>query len=139
MPERTLRRFLARHDAALNGLCRGGFALCILTVTVLSLLPQAVMPKVGISDKVSHFIAYTAIAAFGLLGYRTAAVRIAIGVIGLGGAIEVGQIFVPGRSAEILDFIADIGGVAAGLVLARLLLRRWPKAGTSAPDAAPRD
>jgi len=138
MPEKTLRRFLARHDATLIRLCRKGFALCILTVTVLSLLPQAVMPKVGISDKLSHFIAYTAIAAFGLLGYRTAVLRIAIGVIGLGGAIEIAQIFVPGRSADIVDFVVDVVGVAAGLVLARALLRLWTKAGAPIPDPAPR-
>jgi VanZ like family len=138
MPERTLLRFLARHDATLKGLCRVGFVLCILTVTVLSLLPGDVVPKVGLSDKVSHFIAYTATAAFGLLGYRTAVLQIAIGVIGLGGAIEIVQIFVPGRSADIIDFIVDIVGVAAGVALARALLPLWTKAGAPLPGPSPR-
>ncbi len=138
MPENTLRRFLARHDATLKGLCRLGFALCVLTVTVLSLLPQAVMPKVEISDKLSHFIAYTAIATLGLLGYRAVAMRIALGVIALGGAIEIVQTFVPGRSAEMLDFVVDIGGVAAGLLLSRLLLPLWPDTGAPTSDSTSR-
>ena len=138
MPNNALRQFLARHGAPLKRLCRIGFALCIGTVTVLSLLPGAEMPKIELSDKVSHFIAYTAIGASGLMGWPTAATRIAITGIGLGGALEIGQLFVPGRSAEMLDFIVDIAGIAAGLLLARLLLPLWSDRGAPVTDPASR-
>jgi len=132
MPDNALRRFLARHDVMLTGLCRAGFALGVVTVAVLSLLPQDVMPKVELSDKVGHFIAYAAIAAAGLLGWRTAAAPVAIASILLGGALEIAQMFVPGRSAELLDFVVDAGGVAAGMLLAGFLLRFWTDTGARA-------
>jgi VanZ family protein len=138
MPDNSLRRFLFRHDARLQTLSRAGCVLCVVAVTVLSLLPQSVMPKIDLSDKVSHFIAYTAIGVSGLIGWRTAAMRIAVGGILLGGAIEIAQMFVPGRSAELLDFVVDAIGIAVGLLLARFLLPLWADAGISASGRSSR-
>jgi len=128
MPDNALRRFLARHDVMLTGLCRAGFALGVVTVAVLSLLPQDVMPKVELSDKVGHFIAFPPTCN---PAGRGAGTRLPPQFV-LGGALEIAQMFVPGRSAELLDFVVDAGGVAAGMLLARFLLRFWTDTGARA-------
>lgn len=125
---KSLSTLLARHDGRLKSFCRTGFAVCILIVCVLSLLPEDEVPDVAFSDKVHHLIAYAVIAALGMLGYRgpRAAVAVVIGSIALGGLLEIGQGYVPGRYADMLDFVANAAGVAVGLILARLAASVWP-------------
>jgi VanZ family protein len=41
----------------------------------------------------------------------------------LGGALEIGQLFSPGRSYDWHDFLADSCGILAGLALVRILQR----------------
>jgi VanZ family protein len=129
-----LSRILMRYEKALRTLFRAGFAASVLLVVVLSVLPQEVVPVFRISDKVAHFIAYAAIAALGVLGFQGAAGGVVIGVVALGGALEVVQAYIPGRSAELLDFVVDVVGVAAGYLLARLLRPLWAQRGDSAPE-----
>jgi VanZ family protein len=125
---KSLSTLLARHDGRLKSFCRTGFAVCILIVCVLSLLPEDEVPDVAFSDKVHHLIAYAVIAALGMLGYRgpRAAVAVVIGSIALGGLLEIGQGYVPGRYPDMLDFVANAAGVAVGLILARLAASVWP-------------
>jgi VanZ family protein len=131
---KSLSTLLARHDGRLKSLCRAGFAVCILVVCVLSLIPDDEVPDVVFSDKVHHLVAYAVIAALGMLGYRgpRAAVAVVIGSIALGGLIEIGQRHVPGRSPDLLDFVADVAGVAVGLILARLAASVWPPSADTA-------
>ena len=123
----SMRNLLSQHDGKLRSLCRIGFAACILIVCVLSLLPGDDLPDVAFSDKVHHLVAYCAIALSGLLGYRglRASIWVIAGSIALGGALEIGQMFVPGRSPDILDFLVNIVGVVTGLIAARLVMRLW--------------
>ena len=129
MPFNSLSNLLSSHDWKAKTLYRVGFVLCILTVSVLSLLPEDELPDVSLSDKISHFIAYSVIVTFGLVGYRgvKAAILVVVGAIALGGSLEIGQLFVPGRSGDMLDFVANCIGVVAGVLLARLVLMVWAR------------
>ncbi len=78
----------------------------------------------GASDKLLHFATYAAMAAAvagfchgarGVLGWAALAAV-------LGGAVELGQRFVPTRSADLGDFLANLGGVGSGALLALLWL-----------------
>lgn len=94
-------------------------------------------------DKVAHFLAY---AVLGLLLARGGlAWRMPIGwlvLFGLAYAVtdELHQAFVPGRSPDAADWVADALGVAAGcLFLYRLRAGRTgprPSAGGVSPDSA---
>lgn len=87
----------------------------------VSSLPQPAIPAGG--DKPWHLIAYMGLAvvvvralAGGLprrLTLRTAATAIAIGAA-YAASDEIHQMFVPGRSAEAADLLADVIGVLAG-------------------------
>jgi len=128
-PRAPMTELFARHDRRLRALCRAGFALCVVAVVVLSLLPGDGLPRLGPWDKLAHMTAYSAIALLGLLGFpaRAAALPLLAGVAALGGAIELGQDYVPGRSADIVDFWVNCLGVLAGALLARAAGRVWPR------------
>ncbi len=127
MANGAFAEFIARHDARIRTLCRIGFAVSILAVLVLSLLPDDDLPVVELSDKVRHFIAYAEIAAIGLLAYAAAPVLVIAGVVALGAGIEIAQLYVPGRSSDIADFMVNCLGVLAGIVLARVISALWPR------------
>lgn len=93
-------------------------------------------PPGGMSDKAAHFLAYAALGAAlirALAGGRTAGMTVRrIGLATLLGTLygasdEVHQMFVPGRTPDVMDLVADAWGAAAGAVLVAIgarLLRR---------------
>lgn len=85
-----------------------------------------------IGDKVLHLVEYAAFAVvvtWGLshvgLGYGRAARWAALLGSLYGATDEFHQRFVPHRSADVADWIADSTGAALGALLAWLILRRW--------------
>ena len=83
------------------------------------------------SDKLLHLIEYAVFAAVATWGLshlvttpRAARLGALIGSI-YGATDEFHQWFVPHRSAEVADWVADSTGAALGALLAWLVLRRW--------------
>ncbi len=103
---------------------RGVWLLAVLVVVVGSLLPAASYPmrmldEVPVSDKVEHFGAYLVLALLPTLHERWNLVfRAILGLFVLGFALEIGQIYSPGRSFDLVDFGADAVGVCCGVCLA---------------------
>lgn len=97
-----------------------GASLCL--VFWLSLSPSDSLPTVTVADKVQHAMAFAILTlAYGLMFPRRRG-AVLLGVVALGFAIEVLQALMPfGRQAEFGDLIADVIGIAAGLILLRLL------------------
>ena len=56
MSHGPLTDFLARNGRTLRKLCRAGFAISILAIVVLSLLPGDDLPDVELSDKIGHAV-----------------------------------------------------------------------------------
>jgi len=104
------------------------FLLAAAAVTVLSLLPQRDLPKVGVSDKIEHVVSYFVLAILGSLAFRERRSLFALFVLlcAMGGVIELLQAFSPGRSPDIVDALADGAGAAAGTLVGLALgfLRR---------------
>jgi VanZ family protein len=101
--------------------------------------PTLPTPDLDHSDKVLHFAAYAGLG--GLLAYGGAPAAlgplplIAIGTL-YGASDEVHQSFVPGRSPDPLDWLADTLGAIAGVLAAhRYFSRRRARA--AAPGADP--
>ena len=77
-------------------------------------------------DKVAHLAVYL---CFALLAFRAEPAwrrfaLLCIGIVAFSAAMEWGQSMVPGRFMSAQDFIANLAGVLAGV----LLVRRWPVA-----------
>jgi len=111
----------------------GIFALYAGILFYASIYPvQSGTPLVSVPgmDKVIHAGEFT---AFALIGYRSLSYYIgkakgylAVAVVSLlyGGLTELAQLFIPYRSASVLDWVADFIGVVIGLIIL-ILFRRW--------------
>lgn len=100
--------------------------LCTLLVLLVGSIPQGPPGAQRLNDKVLHFIGFGLIAWLWCRACRylapaapiwTAALRGGLASAALGALLELWQAFLPYRSAELLDWVAD----ALGALLAALL------------------
>jgi VanZ family protein len=91
--------------------------LLALAIVVLSVVPPLYRPVVGVSHGVEHLLIFLATGlAFGL-GYPKRHEIAAIGLVTFAGAIEVAQLFTPGRHARMSDFVIDAATACIGVAL----------------------
>ncbi len=99
---------------------------CIGLLVVLSWLPGDAMVRTGVSGRIEHAVAYCGTAVVMGLAYRD---RPRLGVqsvllVALAAILEIGQLYVPGRSSTFLDFAASgTGAIVGGLLIARIRAR----------------
>lgn len=101
---------------------RVAFALLTAAVGVLGLLPHPdAVPSSG-WDKLDHSGGFAALMATAMPARLGRAWRVALVLVAYGGAIELLQQAVPGRSAEWGDLLADAIGVGLGWAVGRAAL-----------------
>ncbi|MEO9970914.1 MAG: VanZ family protein [Hyphomonadaceae bacterium] len=106
-----------------------GACACALVIAFLSLLPGDDLPSQNLNDKLNHFIAYGVLMGLAVLG-RGARSLLWTGLLvaGYGLLLEGLQGVMPfGRSASLLDAIANTGGVLIGTLAglcAQAVIRR---------------
>ena len=92
----------------------------VVAVSLVSVTPRDQLPPIGIDlwDKLQHVLAYAVLS--GLAGQAYAArkylAHLFLGLVALGGVLEVIQSFIPNREAEIGDAIANAVGAGIGLL-----------------------
>lgn len=105
--------------------------LAIATVVAACLLPSSELPKVPLSDKLEHALAFFALSVAAVQLYqrgRPLAI-VAVGLLALGAGIELAQaLLTTTRAMEGADLVADGIGIALGVATAwtpfgNLLLR----------------
>ncbi|WP_298964702.1 VanZ family protein [uncultured Methylobacterium sp.] len=101
----------------------------VAVICVLSLVPGNERPHTGAPGQVEHFIAYCLTGAVLALRLRSRRTGIILGLVVLAGVLETGQIWVPGRTAQVVDFLASSAGAVTGTLLAGAALVRWPTLG----------
>ena len=101
--------------------CFALWCLAWLIVAIKSLEPGIELP-LGLSDKAVHFTAYAVMAA-AVASFCHVPARI-LGWVGLtvagSAALELAQHFVPSRTMDGLDLVANASGAACGALLALL-------------------
>ena len=109
---------------------RGAFAVGVVAVVGLSVVPAPTLTQVPawmiFWDKLQHGIAYASVAGVGTLGFGATGRgrrNVALGLIALGAGLEVVQYFLPTRSFDLADLLANTTGIAIGLGGAVGLLR----------------
>jgi VanZ family protein len=98
--------------------------LLLFLIIVLSVVPAEDRPVTALPHDLEHFgIFIAAGAAFGL-GYAEFVI-LSFALVGFSAAVEMLQIFMPGRHARLSDFVVDACSIWFGVVLGALISRRW--------------
>ncbi len=121
----TLKRRLAEaHRDRLEKWTRlwlaGGWLGVVVTL-VLSLTPPLINEGGNHTDKIIHLIGYAVLTFWWAQLVIERRWRLAVAVVLLGIAIELLQGLTPARQPDVLDALANTGGVLLGWLLARAL------------------
>ncbi len=104
-----------------------------LLILVLTSFPADTIPQPGISDKIAHFAAYFGLSVLAFLFWENNNVSLSVSKYELkillilaayGLFDEIHQIFIPGRSCEFLDFVADLSGTLIGYIFIKVILNK---------------
>lgn len=99
--------------------------LLIGCIAVLALMPAPPADFDTGWDKLNHWLAFGILAFAASLSSqssRSTRLLLLLSLLGFGGLIEMAQLYVPGRSAEWADLLADAIGIACGAAVASGLL-----------------
>ncbi|MEO5331780.1 MAG: VanZ family protein [Magnetococcus sp. YQC-5] len=108
-----------------NNICKLIFWSCLIVVNLLAILPGEKIPNIfifNIWDKGQHFIAFFILALLGSWIFPWRTLNLVIFLLLFGAGIECMQYFIPWRTAELFDFLADMLGILAGVAVAYLIV-----------------
>jgi VanZ family protein len=97
----------------------GGWSLAA-AIVVLSVVPATLRPETGLPHNLEHFAIYWATGIAFALGYSLTPLLATVLVI-FSGAVEILQLFIPGRHARLSDFIVDGLASVIGLITVSLV------------------
>ena len=97
-------------------------------------LPVQSVPAIAISDKINHFLAYFILSVLlnlalifqrkSIFFFNNAAAAAVIIASVYGALDEIHQIFIPGRFAEVLDWLSDTAGAVLGVLFISYLIKK---------------
>lgn len=115
---------IASHsDTWSTPLLRAAAWLLIAVVVALSLLPPEFRPVSGAPHDAEHFAIFAFTGLIVGLGYRSYHPYQAAALIAFTGAVEIAQVWIPGRHARLEDFVVDASAACIGVAMAWLALR----------------
>jgi VanZ family protein len=117
------------HAPASRPWWRRTLALLMAVICVLAFSPTAPKLDIAEGDKVQHILAFACLAACAALSQRrgwAAAAMAAAAMLAFGVFIEFVQWFIPSRSADWHDVVADALGIALGLLTVAVVRRLQP-------------
>ena len=121
-PKQTLA---AREESRLRRLARTTGWILLLAVIALSVVPPPLRPITTLPHVVEHAAIYfLAGSAFGL-SYPNRFFAWLAGLATFTLAIEVLQLWIPGRHARALDFVVDVSAISVGLAIGMILAQRF--------------
>ncbi|SNR88191.1 VanZ family protein [Desulfurobacterium atlanticum] len=89
------------------------FFVSLAVIYLLSIAPAEAMPRTN--DKLNHIAGFFYLSFLGKFLYKN--VYIFLGLLFYGILIEISQLFVPGRSCEFNDVVADCIGISLGILV----------------------
>jgi len=105
-----------------------------ITIFILTSIPGDSLPEFALDDKLKHFIAYFVLSFFLTIALRVQEryknlrnhyIKFAVFITIIYSTFdEIHQAFIPGRSAEVLDWIANLLGLILGIYAAFRLIRK---------------
>ena len=111
------------RDLVVNTFFRATGWLLAVAIVTLSVVPPTYRPTTAAPHNFEHLAIFAAVGlAFGL-GYRFRHLLHAFSLIAFAAAIEIAQIWDPGRHARIGDFVVDATSACVGTLIAWLVLK----------------
>jgi VanZ family protein len=89
-------------------------------IVILSVVPASLRPETSLPHKFEHFAIYWATGLAFALGYSLTPLLATVLVL-FSGAVEILQLFIPGRHARVSDFIVDALASIIGLITVLLI------------------
>ena len=110
-------------------------SLAVVVIAILSLIPGSIRPHLVAQPKLEHVAAYLLTAAFLTLGYGKDRypTLIAAGLSVYSVILEIAQLGIPGRHAQVLDVVSSSIGAVIGCSLAWIALRTLSRTATARP------
>ena len=99
--------------------------LLLAAITFFSLSPASFRPVTVVGHAPEHFLVHLLLGLTFGIGYARRWGMQAAGFVAFAGAIELAQLFVPGRHARLSDFLVDAGSayLGVGLIYAGTFIR----------------
>jgi VanZ family protein len=95
---------------------------------MLAILPSDDVPKLTpFGDKSNHTLAFAVLTLSLLYGYRSRYFSAFAWMLLYGIFIEISQLFAINRSSEVLDVVADVSGVLAGIAIHHIVTKYRPQ------------
>jgi VanZ family protein len=100
--------------------------LAVAAIVVLSLLPGQDRPHSGAPGEVEHLVAYLLAAVVLGIGYpeRKTQRKLAAFLVLLSAAMEICQLWIPGRQSELAGFLGSSCGAILGMMAAMVFPNR---------------
>jgi uncharacterized membrane protein YccC len=112
----------SRRDR-LNAAVRLAAGVAVAAIVVLSVVPGTLRPHTTLAGRYEHLMAYAGAACLARLGFRVSMPAGTAFFVALAIAMEVAQLWVPGRVSAVTDAAAGSLGALAGLLAAGTLQR----------------
>ena len=91
----------------------------VVGIVLLSWSPRSVVVRTGAAGPLEHVVAYWGAGLLACLSAPRRARRwIGLGFVCLAAILEIGQIWVPGRTSQFLDFAGNAAGAVLGIAFA---------------------
>ncbi len=97
--------------------------ILVVVIAVLSFVPPRLRPETSTPHDIEHFAIFCALGFALSLGYSRRPVFVTVALFIFCGAIELAQLFIPGRHARLSDFIVDALAAAMGVAAASFVGR----------------
>jgi VanZ family protein len=98
--------------------------LLLFAIAVLSLLPPMSRPVTSIPHSLEHLAIFVPTGLAFALGYSTRYLFRLVGLIAFTAAVELAQLWVPGRHSRFSDLIVNTLGLSIGVGLGFVVARR---------------
>jgi VanZ family protein len=94
-------------------------------IVVLTVVPPSLRPTTTIPHHFEHAALFLVTGISFGIAYLGREWLLSIGAFIFCAAIEVAQLYVPGRHARLSDFIVDVTAAVSGVFVGSILLRTW--------------
>jgi len=94
-------------------------------IVVLTVVPPGLRPSTFVPHKIEHAAIFLMVGTSFGMAYLGRERILSVGAILFCVAIELAQLYIPGRHARVSDFVVDATSAVVGVFVGGILVRTW--------------